>query len=260
VQENLLVKMVAALYKVQAAAETLIYWGGPALRDYEQHFRNEPRAVEQLANSYDMERILAPYKMDILQGLACLKRPHLQSYETVLDALYHIFKRNGNLLVLEQVCVLLTGMGLVNEHGRWAFCQAVNACCATLFQLYYYEVDRGVLPLFQKSMMLPSYGRHILSTRHHTSKFKPGTTLHLKTRKTLDAAANHKAYERMIFVLSQPPEASGLTSRGAITKFYNEIAEIDDPEKQFVIRSILDEDQKPQSSRRQRRFAILDSA
>ena len=71
-QENLLVKMVAALYKVQAAAETVIYWGGPAIRDYEQLFKNEPRAVEQLANSYDMERILAPYKMDILQGLACL--------------------------------------------------------------------------------------------------------------------------------------------------------------------------------------------
>ena len=70
--------------------------------------------------------------MPILQGLARLKRPHLQSYETVLDALYHIFKKHLNSEVLERVCVLLTGAGLVNVMGRIAFCQALNGYCATL--------------------------------------------------------------------------------------------------------------------------------
>ena len=123
VEENLLAKMVDALYKVQSQLEMLVFlWGVGNSINYEEYYKEKPEEVYTFVGHHDIEHIIAPHKLSILQGLACLKRPHLKSYETVLDALYHIFKKNGNLLVLEQVCVLLTGMGLVNVHGRWAFC------------------------------------------------------------------------------------------------------------------------------------------
>ena len=119
------------------------------------------------------------HKRDVLQGLTCLKRPHLKSYATVLDALYHIFKQKGNLLVLEQVCVLLTGMGLANVYGRMAFCQVVNTYCATVFQLCYFEIDQCQLPLRIKHMYYPTYGRQITEPRFHQSRFNKDQTQYI---------------------------------------------------------------------------------
>ena len=61
--------------------------------------------------------------MPILKGLAWLKKSQVRSYMTVLDALFKVFSsvNHPNMFVLGQVCVLLTGMGLVNIQGRIAF-------------------------------------------------------------------------------------------------------------------------------------------
>ena len=47
---------------------------------------------------------------------------------SVLNALFTVFScvHHSNMFVLGQVCVLLTGMGLVNLQGRIAFCQSLN--------------------------------------------------------------------------------------------------------------------------------------
>lgn len=63
----------------------------------------------------------------------------------------------------------------------------------------------------------------------------------------------------MLTVLSKPPEASGITTKGMITKFYNEVKELVHQDSQFEIRSILARTEKAAPGRRQRQFAIVDS-
>ena len=140
--------------------------------DLEEYFRKNPLKVDDLVNHPTFLSLVEKHKMPILQGLARFKRHHLHSYETVLDALYHLFIRYKNPRAFERVCVLLTGAGLVNVQGRIAFCQALNGFCSTLAQLYYYEVDAGTLPVFTKSLAFPTYGRQISLKNMHYAKFK----------------------------------------------------------------------------------------
>jgi hypothetical protein len=71
------------------------------------------------------------------------------------------------MLVLGQVCVLLTGMGLVNLQGRIAFFQALNQYCATVFELLFYETEAGKAPVHIKTLHQPTYGRKMSKPDNH---------------------------------------------------------------------------------------------
>lgn len=88
---------------------------------------------------------------------------------SVLDALFTVFScvHHSNMFVLGQVCVLLTGMGLVNLQGRIAFCQSLNQYCATIFELLYYETEAGKAPVHIKQRHQPTYGRKISKPEFH---------------------------------------------------------------------------------------------
>jgi hypothetical protein len=116
-----------------------------------------------------IQKLVETHKMPILQGLTWLKKYEVRSYMNVLDTLYQVFnsKHHPNMLVLGQVCVLLTGMGLVNLQGLIAFFQALNQYCATVFELLFYETEAGKAPVHIKTLHQPTYGRKMAKPDNH---------------------------------------------------------------------------------------------
>jgi hypothetical protein len=150
--------MLQALTDLQADYENTFVLN-PDLKSIEYLLQGEYSAQSLMSNS-EIQKPLERRKMKILMGLARLKKNEIRSFLTVLETLYQIFS-NANTLSLysqSQAAVLLTGMGLINVHGRLAFFTAVNRCCATIFELLYHEIEaEGAVPILE--IYQPTYGR-----------------------------------------------------------------------------------------------------